>query len=260
MNDSSDDCIIIENSIQNIVICLDDTEEETIKDGEIEENIRLDNKSFYADFKAGFNELFDPISDDSFITFADKTITTATIYDSISDDSFINYTILPPSLPKEKRMIVIDGSDVAFNHSNNIEFSVKGLTTAIDFFKIRGHEVKAVVSQFRMKRSMTTDQRTLEILQQQRTVILTPAKNLPGYFSASNDDRFILEVAECFDAAIVSNKKYNDLVEEKPSWRKIIDEKRLSYTWYGDKFFLQQEPYGRCGPKLDDILLRDIQI
>lgn len=157
-------------------------------------------------------------------------------------------------VPKEKRMIVIDGSNVAFHHSNNKEFSVKGLSIAVDYFKNRGYEVKAIVPQFRMKKYFSTDQSALETLQQQNIVILTPSKNLPGQCSSSYDDRFILDVADKFDAAIISNDNYRDLLNEKPIWRKLIESRVIGYTWCNDMFFLPQDPYGRFGPKLDEIL------
>lgn len=262
INDSSDDCYIIESSNQNIIICLDDTSiqypenifDKTLEDGEIrskvEPNQEFDENSFYDDFLAGFDSFSDSTTLNSYTTYLP--------YDSISDDSFIcNDTTLVATVPKEKRMIVIDGSNVAFNHSNNLKFSVKGLSIAIDFFIIRGYEVKAIVQQFRMKRNMSTDQRTLEILQQQGTIILTPAKNLPGPFLAANDDRFILEIAEKFDAALISNKNYLDFLNEKPEWKELVDCKKIGYSWRNDMFFIMEEPYGEFGPKLEDILFRE---
>lgn len=372
LTNESDDCIIIENSNQNIVICLDDDEkkeindtledgeirsvidknekvEETLEEGEIrslldsilddvipndfssisinentiinsnetpnnnnqnQPNSNMEN-SFYEDFKAGFNPnhvvpLYDPISDDSFITLGDRTLkqTKNSLNKTLTpnkltpnkskkrsrksnaDDSvifcgeIIDLDIVPtkrtkkaedfiqlpnwsqciyprplrkfpvinsfapyvdlsknspkkqqkhhqkpastssapakPDVPKEKRMIVIDGSNVAFHHSNNKEFSVKGLSIVVEYFKSRGHEVKAIVPQFRMKKHLSTDQNALETLQQQGVVILTPSKNLPGQCSSSYDDRFILDVADNFDAAIISNDNYKDLLDEKP--------------------------------------------
>lgn len=386
LTNDSDDCIIIENSNQNIVICLDDDSmqapekkvfndtledgeirsqfetnvEETLEEGQIRSEVEslldsiLDeaipnnlstisigdntvvdpnttpnnnnqNKpnsnmevSFYEDFKAGFNSnhvvpLYDPISDDSFVTLGDRTLKPANISldktltpnksitpknakkrlnKSSADDSVIfcgevidldlvptkraktsedfiqlprcypaprrrlpqinpwaQFVNLPkpsptkkqkqqqqqkqqqpqqqkqpssssappkPDVPKEKRMVVIDGSNVAFHHSNNKEFSVKGISIAVEYFKSRGHEVKVIVPQFRMKKYLSTDQNALETLQQQGIVILTPSKNLPGQCSSSYDDRFILDVADNFDAAIISNDNYKDLLDEKP--------------------------------------------
>lgn len=46
--------------------------------------------------------------------------------------------------------------------------------------------------------------------------MLTPCKNLGGKKSISYDDRFILDIAAGFDAAIISNDNYNDLIGKKP--------------------------------------------
>lgn len=68
-----------------------------------------------------------------------------------------------------------------------------------------------------MKKNLSTDPVTLEKLNIAGKVVLTPCKNLPGNRSSSYDDRFILEIAENFDGAIVSNDNYTDLLKENPS-------------------------------------------
>lgn len=61
---------------------------------------------------------------------------------------------------------------------------------------------------------MSSDPALLDQLQKQGRVILTPCKNLPGKHSVSYDDRFILDLAVEFDAAIISNDNYRDLLRE----------------------------------------------
>lgn len=68
-----------------------------------------------------------------------------------------------------------------------------------------------------MKKSLSTDPAALEKLNIAGKVVFTPCKNLPGNRSSSYDDRFILEIAERFDGAIVSNDNYADLLKENPS-------------------------------------------
>lgn len=58
----------------------------------------------------------------------------------------------------------------------------------------------------------------MEELVRQQKVVLTPCKNLPGNYSTSYDDRLILEIAASFDAAIVSNDNFADLLNEKSGW------------------------------------------
>lgn len=104
-------------------------------------------------------------------------------------------------------MIVIDGSNVAFRHSvDKKEFSVKGLSICIEYFQKLGHDVKAVVPEFRMRRDKTTDPDTLKELESKGIVILTPSK--------SYDDRFVLNIAIEFDGVVISNDKFRDIINE----------------------------------------------
>lgn len=61
---------------------------------------------------------------------------------------------------------------------------------------------------------MSSDPALLEQMQKQGRVIFTPCKNLPGKNSVSYDDRFILDLAVEFDAAIISNDNFRDLLRE----------------------------------------------
>lgn len=153
-----------------------------------------------------------------------------------------------------KRMVVIDGNNVAFGHTIGQAFSVKGLEICIQYFKKMGHNVKAVVPQFRLKRGKSTDQKRLEDLYKAGDVLLAPSKNLPGQTSSSYDDRLIISVAETFDAIVISNDNFRDLLTESDSWKKIIETRVVGYTWVMDAFFLPDDPYGRHGPKLKDLL------
>ncbi|XP_052861352.1 uncharacterized protein LOC128268335 [Anopheles cruzii] len=154
----------------------------------------------------------------------------------------------------KKRMIVIDGNNVAYGHLNGKMFSVKGLHLCIKYFQKLGHEVMAVVPQYKLKRSQSTDYALLERLRDNGEVILAPSKSLPGQCSSTYDDRLILSVAEQFDGAIVSNDNFRDLLDVCPAWRHIIATRVIGYTWVKDCFFLPDDPYGRQGPSLQAIL------
>lgn len=153
-----------------------------------------------------------------------------------------------------KRMVIIDGNNVAYAHTCGQAFSVKGLDICIQYFKKLGHEVKAVVPQYRLKKEKTTDQKLMEELYKNGDVLLSPSKNLPGQKSSSYDDRLIISVAEKFDGVVISNDNYCDLLAENESWKKIIETRVVGYTWAMDAFFLPDDPYGRHGPKLKDML------
>lgn len=98
------------------------------------------------------------------------------------------------------------------------------------------------------------------------------------------DDRFIVKLAYESDGIIVSNDNYRDLANEKPEWKKFIDERLLMYSFVNDKyaqprviyssnnilvcicenrlltlcvsfrFMPPDDPLGRHGPSLDNFL------
>lgn len=68
---------------------------------------------------------------------------------------------------------------------------------------------------------MSTDPVTLDKLYKAGKVLYSPCKNLPNHRSTCYDDRFILDLADKFDAAVVSRDYYRDLLNENPSKRKI---------------------------------------
>lgn len=117
-----------------------------------------------------------------------------------------------------------------------------------------GFDAKAVVPQFRMKRTQTDDHVKMLNLEQRKLLIKTPSKDISGKFAASYDDRFILNIAKEFDAAVVSNDHYRDLLQESEDFARIISTRVIGYTWFMDKFFIPDDPYGKIGPNLNQIL------
>ncbi|KAJ6643107.1 NEDD4-binding protein 1, partial [Pseudolycoriella hygida] len=75
------------------------------------------------------------------------------------------YESFNETLHCNKRMVLIDGSNVAFSHScQRREFSVEGISICLDYFTARGYDVKAVVPQMRLKRENSTNSELLEQL------------------------------------------------------------------------------------------------
>lgn len=123
---------------------------------------------------------------------------------------------------------------------------------------------------------MSSDPSLLETLNRDGKIVLTPCKNLTGKSVTSYDDRFIIDLAIGFDAAIISNDNYRDLAQESESnlicifniqfnfhcsfftleYREIIESRVIGYTWCNDMILFPKDPYGRNGPTLDDILNR----
>lgn len=155
------------------------------------------------------------------------------------------------------RYIVIDGSNIAMAHGNG-KFSCKGIQIAVNYFVQRGHSVMVFVPQHKLCAPSPTnvilDQEILCQLKEDGHLAFTPSRKLQGKLINCYDDRFILSLAEREDGIIVSNDQYRDLMQEKPSWKEIVEKRLLMYTFVKDNFMLPEDPLGRDGPMLDDFL------
>lgn len=152
------------------------------------------------------------------------------------------------------REIIIDGSNVAFGHSNGKTFSVKGLEIAIDYFVKRGHKVIAFVPQFRQKHNQTTNRNLLISLADKGYVVFTPSREVNGRRITPYDDRYIIQYAAACEGVVVSSDNYRDLFMERPAWRTTIERRLLMPTWVGDMLMFPEDPLGRHGPNLSTFL------
>lgn len=157
------------------------------------------------------------------------------------------------------RPIVIDGSNVAMSHGNKEVFSCQGIQLAVDWFLERGHQdITVFVPAWRKEQSRPdapiTDQEILRRLEKEKILVFTPSRRVQGRRVVCYDDRFIVKLAYESDGIIVSNDNYRDLANEKPEWKKFIDERLLMYSFVNDKFMPPDDPLGRHGPSLDNFL------
>ncbi|KAM6446811.1 putative ribonuclease ZC3H12C isoform 1-T1 [Liasis olivaceus] len=157
------------------------------------------------------------------------------------------------------RPIVIDGSNVAMSHGNKEVFSCRGIKLAVDWFLERGHkDVTVFVPAWRKEQSrpdaLITDQEILRKLEKEKILVFTPSRRVQGRRVVCYDDRFIVKLAFESDGIIVSNDNYRDLANEKPEWKKFIDERLLMYSFVNDKFMPPDDPLGRHGPSLENFL------
>lgn len=152
------------------------------------------------------------------------------------------------------RMIVIDGSNVAMEHTKGRIFSVEGLKICIDYFLKRGHIVKAFVPRFRCKFGKSTDPTLLDYLERQGMVVYTPSREIKGKNCVPYDDRYILQCAAEFDGVVVSGDNYRDLIDENKRWRYIIENRILPFTWVNNMIMFPKDPFGRGGTTLDALL------
>ncbi|CAB1347227.1 unnamed protein product [Coregonus sp. 'balchen'] len=133
------------------------------------------------------------------------------------------------------RPVVVDGSNVAMSHGNKEVFSCHGIQLAVDWFLER-------------------DQEILRRLEKDKILVFTPSRRVQGRRVVCYDDRFIVKLAYESDGIIVSNDNYRDLANEKPEWKKFIDERLLMYSFVNDKFMPPDDPLGRHGPSLENFL------
>ncbi|XP_023698797.1 probable ribonuclease ZC3H12B [Paramormyrops kingsleyae] len=170
---------------------------------------------------------------------------------SLEDDSVDNVDNLRP--------IVIDGSNVAMSHGNKEVFSCRGIQLAVDWFLEKGHsDITVFVPAWRKEQSRPdapiTDQEILRKLEKEKILVFTPSRRVQGRRVVCYDDRFIVKLAYDSDGIIVSNDNYRDLQNEKPEWKKFIEERLLMYSFVNDKFMPPDDPLGRHGPSLENFL------
>uniref|UniRef100_A0A8C7Z767 C3H1-type domain-containing protein n=1 Tax=Oryzias sinensis TaxID=183150 RepID=A0A8C7Z767_9TELE len=168
---------------------------------------------------------------------------------------------LPPMMEDKDnlRPVVVDGSNVAMSHGNKEVFSCQGIQLAVDWFFGRGHrDVTVFVPAWRKEQSrpdaLITDQEILRRLEKEKILVFTPSRRVQGRRVVCYDDRFIVKLAYESDGIIVSNDNYRDLANEKPEWKKFIDERLLMYSFVNDKFMPPDDPLGRHGPSLENFL------
>lgn len=155
---------------------------------------------------------------------------------------------------KEKRIIILDGANLACGYTSSSIFSVKGLKIAMDFFEKMGHKIYTIIPQRRLEPNMTDDHHAIQELEKTGKLKITPCKDLPENKSCSYDDRFIIEVAIRYDGAVISNDNYKDLLGESAEFNNIIMSRVIGFTWVDDDLFIPSDPYGKKGPSLDEIL------
>ena len=158
------------------------------------------------------------------------------------------------------RPIVIDGSNVAMSHGNPVgTFSCRGIQICVDWFKARGHKnITAFVPKWRKEASKVevpiSGQKLLEELEKKEELVFTPSRQVNGKRIVCHDDKYILNLAAQQDAIVVSNDNYRELINEKPEYKKVIEERILMYSFVNDSFMPPDDPLGKNGPSLDTFL------
>ncbi|XP_022110524.1 uncharacterized protein LOC110990049 [Acanthaster planci] len=161
------------------------------------------------------------------------------------------------------RPVVIDGSNVAMSHGRQQVYSCRGIALCVAYFQRRGHQdITVFVPQGRRMQKPNApdrpmkDQPILEQLESQGLLSFTPSRRIGHNYVNCYDDRFIVELAVQNDGVIVSNDNFRDLMGESPQWRFVIENRLVMYTFAGDHFMILNDPLGRKGPRIDQILCK----
>ncbi|KAI8502107.1 NEDD4 binding protein 1 [Branchiostoma belcheri] len=155
------------------------------------------------------------------------------------------------------RPVVIDGSNVAMSHGKR-NFSSRGIALCVEYFWKRGHrDITVFVPNFR--KGASTESYLLIELEEKGLLSFTPSRRIKGRTVASYDDRYIVRLAAEKAGVIVSNDNYRDLLDESEAWRDVIENRLLLFTFVGDRFMPPDDPFGRNGPSLDDLLRKQSQ-
>lgn len=130
----------------------------------------------------------------------------------------------------------------------------------MDWFILRGHKsIYVVIPRWRKESpsesNLISGQEVLKILEGAVSMIYTPSRTVKQKRIACYDDRYILQIACERDGVVVSNDNFRDLyLEDRPEWKKIIEERVLMYSFVDDMFMPPDDPHGRNGPHIDELL------
>ena len=153
---------------------------------------------------------------------------------------------------------MIDGSNVAMLHGLNKVFSTKGVQIAVDYFRQRGHrDIVAFVPEFRKKGGQLSDPSIFEKLEQEGVLVYTPSRQVDGQRITPYDDNYILDRAATHGSIVVTRDNFRDLKAEaqcNPMRQEVIWKKILMPTFVKDDLMFSDDPLGRDGPSLDQLL------
>ena len=153
-------------------------------------------------------------------------------------------------------------SFMSCRHGNGRVFSCKGIQLAVQWFKEHGHQqITVFVPQWRRDPPRAeypiTDQEILNQLELEKILSFTPSRKIGNKRIVCYDDRFIVRLATETSGVIVSNDSFRDLAEENEEWRKTIEQRLVMFTFVNDIFMVAEDPLGRHGPSLGQLLQMD---
>lgn len=190
---------------------------------------------------------------------------TSSLVGAICDKSHAEIDAMQSNETRLLLPIIIDGSNVAMSHGNKEGFSCRGIKICVDWFRSRGHkEITVFVPMWRKESSKpeapTTDKHILTELEKEKKLSFTPSRQVNGKRYVCHDDRYILNLAAENGGIVVSNDNYRELINEKPKFKEVIEERILMYSFVNDRFMPPDDPLGKNGPTLDQFLRKKVKL
>lgn len=87
--------------------------------------------------------------------------------------------------------------------------------------------------------------------------ILTALEQAEVLFFVQNkayDDKMIIDYADKKKGIILSNDRYRDVLMTNPEFEDQIKNRTLQFTWVSDTLMIAEDPFGRYGPSLHQLL------
>ena len=75
-------------------------------------------------------------------------------------------------------------------------------------------------------------------LEKENILSFTPSRQVLGRRLVCHDDRYILNLAAENGGIVVSNDNYRELINEKPKYKEVIEERILMYSFVNDRYVL----------------------
>jgi len=134
------------------------------------------------------------------------------------------------------RPIVIDGSNVAFCHGKDKEFSPEGINIVINYFRDRGHaDIVVYAPEFREREKHTSNPDLMKELKDNKYLFYTPDK--------SSDDDFILRRAAKYGGVVVSRDKFRNYADVK-EYDEVITNRLLKPAFVKGDLEFPVDPLG----------------
>nr|CDS25254.1 ribonuclease ZC3H12C [Hymenolepis microstoma] len=153
---------------------------------------------------------------------------------------------------RRRRVVVIDGANVAHSESTTRRYNLGNLRIAYNYFVKRGFtEVKIVLPE-------ATNECLQYFSDEELTkhFIFTPIRRLiPGEKpQRADDDSIIIQMAMGLDGVVISNDRYRDFLARNPNAKDFLMNQVIPYNLSEGIFAISDYPLGTNHKSLDELL------